>query len=60
MGFVPDLLAAGARVVDVSPDFRLKDLTLYPRWYKFDHACPELLPEAVFGVPELHRKEIFL
>lgn len=58
MGFVPDLLAAGARVVDVSPDFRLKDATLYPRWYKFDHACPELLEEAVFGIPELHREEI--
>ena len=51
-------LAAGARVVDMSADFRLKDAGQYPRWYKQAHPAPELLEEAVFGLPELHEKEL--
>ncbi len=58
MDVVPQLLEAGTRVVDVSPDFRLRDASLYPRWYNLDHKCPELLEQAVFGVPELHREPI--
>ena len=51
-------LAAGARVVDMSADFRLKDARQYPTWYKQDHPAPELLTKAVFGIPELHEGEI--
>jgi N-acetyl-gamma-glutamyl-phosphate reductase len=51
-------LAAGARVVDMSADFRLKDAGLYPHWYRQEHAAPELLAEAVLGLPELHEAEI--
>ncbi len=58
MEVVPKLLDAGTRVVDVSPDFRLRDPALYPRWYKFEHTHPELLQEAVFGIPELRRERI--
>jgi N-acetyl-gamma-glutamyl-phosphate reductase len=58
MKLVPELLNAGTRVVDVSPDFRLKDPSIYKHWYKHDHACPELLEEAVFGLPELHRESM--
>jgi N-acetyl-gamma-glutamyl-phosphate reductase len=58
MKLVPDLLKAGARVVDVSPDFRLKEEAAYACWYGLEHTCPELLQEAVFGVPELHRDGI--
>lgn len=58
MEIVPDVLAGGARVIDVSPDFRLRDASAYQRWYQLDHACPELLPEAAFGLPELHRDAI--
>jgi N-acetyl-gamma-glutamyl-phosphate reductase len=58
MEVVPDVLAGGARVIDVSPDFRLRDAGAYRRWYKLDHTCPELLPEAAFGLPELHRDAI--
>lgn len=58
MEVVPKLLDAGTRVVDVSPDFRLRDPALYPRWYKFEHTHPDLLQEAVFGIPELHRQRI--
>jgi N-acetyl-gamma-glutamyl-phosphate reductase len=49
---------AGVRVIDMSADFRLKDPALYPKWYKQEHPAPALLPEAVFGLPELHAREI--
>jgi N-acetyl-gamma-glutamyl-phosphate reductase len=51
------LLAAGKRVVDLSADFRLKDRATYERWYG-PHQAPELLEEAVYGLPELHAPEI--
>lgn len=51
-------LDAGVRVVDMSADFRLHDPELYPTWYKQDHPAPELLDEAVFGLPELHEDEL--
>src|SRR5215831_1328554 len=51
-------LQAGARVIDMSADFRLKDAALYPRWYKRDHPAPELLRQAVVGLPELHAREL--
>jgi N-acetyl-gamma-glutamyl-phosphate reductase len=52
---VPKLLDAGVRVVDVSPDFRLRDAALYLEWYRFGHTHSELLREAVFGIPEWYR-----
>ena len=55
---VPDLLAGGRAVVDLGPDFRLRDPADYPRWYGFDHPNPELLARAVYGLPEIHRAEI--
>jgi len=51
-------LRAGARVIDLSADFRLHDASQYPRWYRQEHPAPELLDEAVFGLPELHAGEI--
>ena len=42
-------------LVDLSAAFRLKDASLYPTWYGFEHDQPELLAAAVFGLPELHR-----
>ena len=51
MDLAPRALAAGARVVDVSGAFRLAAGD-YPRWYGFTHACPELLDEAVYSMPE--------
>jgi N-acetyl-gamma-glutamyl-phosphate reductase len=50
--------AAGARVVDLSADFRLHDAATYQRWYDVPHTEPALLAEAVYGLPELHRAEI--
>jgi len=55
---VPPLLKQGIKVVDASADFRLKNAGEYPKWYGFTHPSPELLTEAVFGLPELHRGEI--
>lgn len=51
---VPALLAGGSRVVDLGPDFRLKDRAEYARWYGREHEAPELLSEAIYGIPELH------
>ena len=55
---VPQLLDAGLKVVDLSADYRLKNQQSYPKWYNFDHPDPELLNEAVFGLPELHHEEL--
>ncbi|HEV2953316.1 MAG TPA: N-acetyl-gamma-glutamyl-phosphate reductase [Candidatus Dormibacteraeota bacterium] len=51
-------LAAGARVIDLSADFRLRDASQYPIWYKQEHPAPDLLGRAVFGCPELHEREL--
>ncbi len=50
---VPDLRKRVGTIVDLAADFRLRDATLYPRWYGEEHRHPELLEEAVFGIPEL-------
>jgi N-acetyl-gamma-glutamyl-phosphate reductase len=55
---VPDLIADGTAVIDLGPDFRLRDAADYPRWYGFEHPRPDLLDEAVYGLPELHRQEL--
>ena len=51
-------LAAGARVIDMSADFRLQDPKQYPVWYRQEHPAPGLLGGAVFGIPELHESEL--
>lgn len=55
---VPALLDKGVRVVDLAADFRLRDPEVWVQWYGQPHACPELLSEAVYGLPELHREKI--
>jgi N-acetyl-gamma-glutamyl-phosphate reductase len=57
MDIVPELLKRGVKVIDLSADYRLKDPLVYAAWYQA-HKTPELLPEAVYGLPELHREEI--
>ena len=54
----PELLEAGTRVIDLAADFRIKDVALWQQWYNMEHACPELVAEAVYGLPELNRKAI--
>ncbi|HHI75631.1 MAG TPA: N-acetyl-gamma-glutamyl-phosphate reductase [Gammaproteobacteria bacterium] len=58
MRSVPALLEAGVRVIDLAADFRLRDPAVWERWYGMPHACPELLEEAVYGLPERHRERI--
>ncbi len=57
MAAIPDLLAAGARVVDLSADFRLREVATYEKWYG-PHSAPQLLSEAVYGLPEFYRQQI--
>ena len=58
MNLVPELLAAGARVIDLSADYRIRDAGVWSHWYGEAHASPELLAEAVYGLPELNREKI--
>ena len=55
---VPQLLSGGARVIDLSGDFRYKDAAVYEAWYGQKHAAKQLLSKSVFGMPELYRDEI--
>ena len=58
MGMVPGLLEAGIKVIDLAADFRLKDPTEWKQWYGLEHTCPEILDEAVYGMPEINREAI--
>ena len=58
MGMAEQLLAQGVRVIDLAADFRLHDAALWSQWYGIDHTCPELLQEAVYGLPEVNRSRI--
>src|SRR3954467_6899040 len=55
---VPELIAAGVKIVDMSGDFRLRDAAAYEKYYGARHPHPELLGSFVYGLPELNRKEI--
>jgi N-acetyl-gamma-glutamyl-phosphate reductase len=58
MGEARALLDAGARVVDLSADFRIRDVGEWERWYKAKHAAPDLVAQAVYGLPEVNREHI--
>jgi len=55
---VPELLKRGTRVIDLSADFRITDIASWERWYGQPHAAPELVAEAVYGLPEINRDKI--
>ncbi len=52
------LLSAGVKVIDLAADFRIKDIAVWEKWYGMTHACPELVNEAVYGLPEVNREAI--
>ncbi|MFH1706707.1 MAG: N-acetyl-gamma-glutamyl-phosphate reductase [Planctomycetota bacterium] len=58
MKYAPLLLDKGIKVIDIGGEFRLKDAAAYEKWYGEHHTCPELLPQAVYGLCELKRKEV--
>ena len=53
-----DALKSGVKVVDLSADFRIRDIEIWEQWYGQKHACPELVSEAVYGLPEFNRDKI--
>lgn len=55
MQMAPELLRRGVKVIDLSADFRLRDAAVFKQWYRMDHTCPELLSQAVYGLPEVER-----
>ena len=55
---VPGLLEKGIKVIDLSADFRIRDVALWEKWYNQPHACPELIDQAVYGLPEVNLEEI--
>jgi N-acetyl-gamma-glutamyl-phosphate reductase len=52
------LVDAGVTVIDLAADFRIKDIAVWQQWYKMEHACPDLVAEAVYGLPEVNRDAI--
>ncbi|MDR2153723.1 MAG: N-acetyl-gamma-glutamyl-phosphate reductase [Burkholderiaceae bacterium] len=58
MTMTGELLKAGVKVIDLSADFRIKDVKVWEHWYRMTHACPELLDEAVYGLCEINRAAI--
>lgn len=58
MTMAADLLAHGLKVIDLSADFRIKDVRVWEKWYGMQHANPDLIAEAVYGLPEINREQI--
>jgi len=58
MKMVPALVANNVRVIDLAADFRLQDAAVWKHWYGMDHACLDILAEAVYGLPEINRASI--
>ncbi len=58
MHSAPALLDAGAKVIDLAADFRLTDVDVWQRWYGMEHACPDHIENAVYGLPEMNREQI--
>jgi N-acetyl-gamma-glutamyl-phosphate reductase len=53
-----ELVAAGVKVIDLAADFRISDIAEWEKWYGMKHACPELVAEAVYGLPEVNREAV--
>ena len=58
MNTVAELLSRGIKVIDLSADFRIQNVPLWEKWYKTKHACPKLVVDAVYGLPEVNREKI--
>ncbi len=58
MSQAEELLAAGTKIIDLAADFRLQDTAVFEKWYKMPHSCPEILQDAIYGIPELNREQI--
>lgn len=54
----PDLIAAGVRVIDLAADFRIQDIAVWEKWYGTQHSCPDVVAQAIYGLPEMNREAI--
>ena len=52
------LVKAGTKVIDLAADFRIKDIDIWSKWYGMQHACPDLVADAVYGLPEINRESL--
>ena len=52
------LVEAGVKVIDLAADFRIQDIAEWEKWYGMTHACPQLVKQAVYGLPEINRAQI--
>lgn len=57
-GMMKELIEGGSRVIDLSADFRIRDIAVWEQWYGQKHGCPELVKQAVYGLPESNREQI--
>lgn len=53
-----ELLDAGVRIIDLAADFRIRDVDVWQKWYGMEHVCPDLVEQAVYGLPEVYREQI--
>lgn len=58
MSQAQQLLDRGVRIIDLAADFRLQDTSVFERWYKMPHSCPDILKQSVYGLPEINRAKI--
>lgn len=58
MSQAESLLASNVKLIDLAADFRLQDTAVFEKWYKMPHSCPDILNQAVYGLPELNREQI--
>jgi len=58
MDMMPELMKSNVKVIDLGADFRIKDVVEWSKWYGMEHTCPDLVAEAVYGLPEVNREQI--
>ncbi len=58
MAQAQELLAAGVKIIDLAADFRLQDTAVFEKWYRMPHACPDVLKDSAYGLPEINREAI--
>ncbi len=58
MDMAPKLVAKGVKVIDLGADFRINNVSVWEQYYNMPHTCPDLISDAVYGLPEVHREDI--
>lgn len=58
MSMAKELMAAGVKIIDLAADFRIEDMQAWSKWYGMEHACPDVMPQVAYGLPELFRADI--